>query len=224
MPGRLAIYDDTQFKHDVSSLIKNDLVQTLQPYYNIAPTHAIPVLLNNGTYIKAHFGFFPPWANDRKTIHVNARNESIYEKSTFREAYKQNRCIVLVNGYYEWIDSIPYFIHSSNNDYFAVAGIWDEYYDKELNQNILNVAMITCEPNEKIAKIHHRMPVILDKKDYKTWLHNNDINSLNKLFKIYPSELMTHHEVSKNINKVGFDNNSCIKEYKNKLSGQLSLF
>ena len=224
MPGRVASFDDAQFKFDASSLIKNDLVSSLKPYYNIAPTHAVPVLLNNGTFITAHFGFFPPWAEDRKTIHVNARNESIFEKSTFRESYKQNRCIVLINGYYEWIDSIPYFIHSSKNEYFAIAGIWDEYYDKKLNQNILNIAMITCEPNDKIAKIHHRMPVILDKKDFSTWLHNNDINTLNNLFQIYPSEYMTYHEVSKNINKVGFDNSSCIKEYKNQISGQLSLF
>ena len=68
------------------------------------------------------------------------------------------------------------------------------------------------------------MPVILDKKDYKIWLHNNDINTLNNLFQIYPSELMTYHEVNKNINKVGFDNDTCVKEYENQLSGQLSLF
>ena len=224
MPGRVASFDDAQFKKDASSLIKHDLIHNLIPYYNIAPTHVVPVLLNNATYITAHFGFFPPWTENRKTIHVNARNESIFEKVTFRQSYKQNRCIVVINGYYEWVNSIPYFIHSSNNDYFAIAGIWNEYYDKELNQNILNIAMITCEPNEKIAKIHHRMPVILNKKDFKTWLNNNDINTLNNLFQIYSSELMTYHEVSKNINKVGFDNSSCIKECENKLSGQLSLF
>jgi putative SOS response-associated peptidase YedK len=224
MPGRFAVYDDVLFKKDASSLIKNDYIQHINSNYNTAPTHAIAVLLNNGNYLYAHFGYIPAWKKDRKTIHLNARSESIFEKSTFREAYKKNRCIIPINGYYEWLDGIPYFINDSKKNYFALAGIWSEWWDEELKQYILNVALVTCPPNEAIEKIHHRMPVILEKEDLDTWLQNDDINVLNKLFKIYPSEKIQYHTVNKSINKVSFNDKSSIEEFENKQTGQLSLF
>jgi len=213
MPARVAVFDDISFKNDVSSLIKNDLIKNLNPNYNTAPTHAIPTLLNNGDYLYTHFGYIPSWAKDKKTIHVNARNESIFEKNTFRESFKNKRCIIPINGYYEWLDKVPHFIYSKNKDYLALAGIYNIYYDNLTNQNIVNIALITCEPNDKIKPIHHRMPVILEKKDYSTWLNNNNINTLNNLFKIYPSKEMTYHTVCVNVNKVSFNDKSCIKEF-----------
>ena len=224
MPGRIAIFDDISFKSDISSLIKNDLIKNLKKNYNTAPTHAIPALLNNGNYLYAHFGYIASYAKNKKTIHVNARNESIFEKNTFRDSFKTKRCIVPINGYYEWLDKVPFFIHSKNNDYFALAAIWNEYYDEKSNQNIVNIALITCEPNDKIKNIHHRMPVILDKKDYNTWLNSSDINVLNNLFKIYSSHKMTYYTVSTSVNKVKFNNFSCIKKQKTLLYGQQSLF
>jgi len=224
MPGRIAQFDDASFKNDASALINNDLIKTITPNYNLAPTHAIATLLNNGNYLYTHFGYIPSWAKDKKTIHVNARNETIYEKNTFRESFKFNRCIIPINGYYEWLDKIPHFIYSKNTKYFALAGIWNEYYDEDEKQNIINISLITCEPNEKIKDIHHRMPVILEKEDYSTWLENDDINILNKLFKIYDSSKMTFHTVSTNVNKVSFNDISCIKKEDVVLSGQQSLF
>ena len=221
MPGRLVIYDDISFKEDCKELIKLDMVQTLNPSYNIAPTHALPVLLNNGNYLYGHFGFLPSWAKDRTSMNINARSESIFEKKTFREAFKSRRCLIPINGFYEWEEKdkekIPYYISSSKNEYFALAGIWDEWFDKKLNMKIVMLGLITCESNTKLAKIHHRMPVILEKQYFKTWLDSSDIQELNKMFRIYESKDIKMQEVTREINKVSFNEASCLDKVDKKV-------
>ena len=233
MPGRLCIYDDKVFKEDASSLIKNDMIEELNPRYNIAPTIPIPALLNNGNYLYTHFGYLPSWAKDRKSLNINARSESIFEKKTFRDSFKYRRCIIPINGFYEWQKEdkkkTPFFVSDIKNDYLALAGIWDEWFDPELNMKIVTVALITCDANEKLGKIHHRMPVVLEKDDFSTWLNSSNINEINKLFKIYPNDKIKLYEVRSEVNKVLFDEYSCIDEVKVKKEekieiGQLSLF
>lgn len=231
MPGRLAIYDDKVFKKDASSFIKNDMIINLHPRYNIPPTIPIPALLNNGNYLYTHFGFLPSWAISKSSMNINARSESIYEKKTFRDAFRSRRCIIPINGFYEWEvkdkNKIPYFVSDDSYDYLSLAGIWDEWFDEKLNMKIVTVALITCDANDKLGKIHHRMPVVLDKKDFKTWLYSENLKELNSLFKIYPSSKIDLHEVSSEVNKVLFDKPSCIEKIEKKAIievGQLSLF
>jgi len=228
MPGRLAIFDDISFKKDALNLIKNDMIETLNPKYNIPPTLPIPVLLNNGNYLYAHFGYLPSWAKDKNSMNINARSESIFEKKTFRDSFRFRRCIIPINGFYEWEiedkEKIPYFVKDKEQDYLALAGIWDEYFDNKLNMKIVTVALITCDANEKLGKIHHRMPVVLEEKDFKTWLLSENIKEINSLFNIYPNEKLELFEVSSNVNKVSFDEKSCIEKIKKVKLGQQSLF
>lgn len=231
MPGRLAVFDDNSFKEDSKHLIKNDMVGVLQKRYNIPPTTPIPALLNNGNYLYTHFGFLPSWASSKSSMNINARSESIYEKKTFREAFRFKRCIIPINGFYEWQiedkEKTPFFVKDMKNDYLGVAGIWDEYFEEQLNMNIVTVALITCDANDKLGKIHHRMPVVLEKKEFSTWLKSDDLKEVNSLFKIYESEKLDLYEVSSDVNKVLFDKPSCIQKVEKKEfehTGQLSLF
>jgi len=236
MPGRLCIYDDKSFKEDARLSINNDMIGELNPRYNIAPTIPIPALLNNGNYLYTHFGFLPSWAPSKASMNINARSESIYEKKTFRESFKYRRCIIPINGFYEWEkedkEKIPYLVCDIKNDYLALAGIWDEYFDMQLNMNIVTVALITCDANKKLGQIHHRMPVVLEKKDFITWLKNDDLKEVNSLFKIYPNEKIDIYEVTSEVNKVLFDEVICIEKVAKKIEiekekeeiGQLSLF
>lgn len=228
MPGRLAIFDDKQFKNDADKLIRNDMIGNLNPRYNIAPTLPIPTLLNNGNYLYSHFGYLPSWAKDKKAMNINARSESIFEKLTFRDSFKFRRCIIPINGFFEWEvedkEKTPYYVKDIEYNYLALAGIWDEYFDSELNMNIVTVALITCDANKKLGKIHHRMPVVLEKKDFRTWLESSNLKEINSLFKIYPSENLKLFEVSSNVNKVLFDEPSCIEESKKIKVGQKTLF
>ena len=218
MPGRLSIYDDKAFKKDAILLIQNDMIGELNPRYNIPPTTPIPALLNNGNYLYTHFGYIPSWASSKSSMNINARSESIYEKKTFRDSFKYRRCIIPINGFFEWKkedkEKTPYYVSDIKNDYLALAGIWDEYFDIELNMKIVTVALITCDANEKLGKIHHRMPVVLEKKDFTTWLKNDDLKEVNKLFNIYPNEKIKMYEVTSEVNKVLFNEASCIDEVK----------
>lgn len=177
MPGRLAIYDDRYFKENAKKFIKVDLVKNLNPRYNIAPTMPIPALLNSGEYLYTHFGYLPSWAKSKKSMNINARSESIFEKITFRDSFKFRRCLIPINGFFEWeIDDKtkkPYFVKDIKNDYFALAGIWDEYCDDELKMNIITTALITCNANEKldlyevtsaVNKVSFNSPLCIKKK------------------------------------------------------------
>lgn len=228
MPGRLAIFNDTDFKSDCGSLIQNDMIGNINPRYNIAPTIPIPTLLNNGNYLYTHFGYLPSWAKNKTSMNINARSESIFEKMTFRDSFKFRRCIIPINGFFEWKiedkEKKPYFVKEKNNSYLALAGIWDEWFEPSLNMKIVTVALITCDANEKLGKIHHRMPVVLEKEDFSKWLNSENLKELNELFQIYPSEKLDIYEVTSEINKVLFDSPECIKMKKEKEVGQYSLF
>lgn len=218
MPGRLASFDDVTFKNEARKIFKNvkNNIGILNPKYNIAPTLMLPVLLNSNVYTYAHFGLIPSWSKDKKSININARSETLFEKKSFRESFKSKRCLVIVNGFYEWEkrdkEKIPYFVKPVNTDYFALAGLWDEWYDVSTGEKILSVALITTQPNEKIIKIHDRMPVVLDKKFWKSWLDDTtSLEDLNKLFLSYPNEKICIDEVSPLVNQVSNDSIECIK-------------
>lgn len=228
MPGRLAIYDDKTFKEDVFAFIKNDMIQNLNPKYNIPPTLPIPALLNNGNYLYTHFGYLPSWAKSKNSMNINARSESIFEKQTFRDSFRFRRCIIPINGFFEWEvedkEKTPYFVKDVKSDYLALAGIWDEWFDNKLNMNIVTVALITCDANEKLGKVHHRMPVVLEKESFSTWLYSDNLKDVNSLFKIYSSKKLELYEVTSEVNKVLFDKKEAIKKIEKEEIGQLSLF
>ncbi len=233
MPGRLAIYDDISFKTDISNSFGRyqDKIQTLDKKYNIAPTISIPIFTNSFIYIYAHFGLIPSWAKDRSSININARSETIYEKASFKEAYRQRRCIIPVNGYYEWIKdemnkkSIPYLISSKEKNYFAFAGVYEQWYDNSIGKTILSTALITTEPNKKIAAIHDRMPVILEQKYWGKWLANDSsFEDLNSLFKPCSDDIIAIEKVGDLVNSVKNDTPECLLKSNRVQMTQGSLF
>ncbi|MEA3353451.1 MAG: SOS response-associated peptidase [Campylobacterota bacterium] len=233
MPGRLAIYDDISFKEDINHTLGSlkDNIQNLSKRYNIAPTIPIPVYLNTKVYTYAHFGLIPSWAKDRSSMNINARCETIFEKKSFREAYKQRRCLIPVNGWYEWTKdeftnkSIPNLIRPKNKNYFAIAGIYESWYDNSSAQTLLSCALITTEPNGKIAAIHDRMPVILEQKDWKKWLDpNGTYEELNDLFKALGDDKLEIYETNHIVNSVRNDSPACIENSNRVAMVQGSLF
>ena len=232
MPGRLAIYNDSLFKKAAQKLIQNDMIGTLTPSYNIPPTLAIPTLLNSGNYLYTHFGFLPSWAKNKSSMNINARSETVFEKQTFRDAFRYQRCIIPLNGFYEWeVENkdkkkikTPYFVHNKNSEFLAVAGLWSQWFDSTLNMNIVTTLLITCDANEKLGQIHHRMPVVLEPKHFQAWLQSSDLKILNDLMKTYPSEKTELYEVTSEVNKVLYNEPQAIQEVIPKEVGQLSLF
>ncbi len=146
------------------------------PNYNAAPTQNLPILTNDEPkkLTIARWGLIPSWAKDVKIGYklINARSETIASKPSFARALEKRRCLIPADSFFEWkkegTKKIPMRFQLPKNQIFSFAGLWEHW--KRDNQDIVSFTIITTKPNETVQKIHDRMPVILTKKQEKTWL------------------------------------------------------
>jgi putative SOS response-associated peptidase YedK len=191
--------------------------------YNIAPSQKAGIIINDGAkniFTSYKWGFVPHWAKDSKSGYnmINAKAETITQKPSFKNPFKNKRCLIPGNGFYEWKktgkDKIPYYIFFKNNSIFSMAGLYDEWLTPE-NTKLFTFTIITTEANELIADIHDkkRMPVIIQKKDREQWLDNSKCNEaeLLALLKPYSTELMDAYKVSSLVNSPVNNSIECIK-------------
>jgi len=186
------------------------------PRYNIAPSQPILAIPNDGRNTADFFawGLIPMWAKDPSIGNrlINARGETVAEKPSFRGSFKYKRCLILADGFYEWKAAAgkrtktPYFIHMADRKPFAFAGLWDSWESPD-GSSIKTCAIITTEPNELMASIHDRMPVILRPRDYIKWLDTTPQTPerLLPLIKPFPAEAMSAYPVSTLVNKPGYE-------------------
>ena len=185
--------------------------EQMVPRYNIAPSQPIAVVPNDGRRRLDLFnwGLIPSWAQDKKIGYrmINARAETLAEKPSFRTAYRRRRCLIPADGFYEWQTvstaktKIPMLIRMRSGEPFAFAGLWEEWHAPDGSQ-ILSATIITTAPNELVAGIHNRMPVILPAAAYEQWLDPAEQRpqTLQPLLKPYPAEEMEAHAVSREVN------------------------
>lgn len=139
------------------------------------PGMALPVLTAAGIR-PARWGFTPHWAKmDTGTDIINARSETLGEKPLFKTAFKQGRCLIAANGFYEWDKSrkpaVPHDIHFEKDAAFAFAGIWDHWENRSTGETLESMAIVTRPANALLASLHPRMPVIFQNvDDMKLWL------------------------------------------------------
>jgi len=178
------------------------------PTYNAAPSQGLSVILNEdpGSIVRADWGFVPQWADGREGVKalINARGESVADKPFFRSAFKQHRCLVLADGFYEWWRASkgkrPYRITLRSKEPFAFAGIWSRVHDVRGKPHS-TFAIITTTANELVAKIHERMPVILPPEDEEDWLNPQlGLDEAKAMLSPYPVERMVAYEVSPMVN------------------------
>jgi putative SOS response-associated peptidase YedK len=191
------------------------------PRYNSAPSQNLAVISNaipdQLSYFK--WGLIPFWAKDKSIGNkmINAKAETITEKSSFKNPFKRKRCLVLSDGFYEWKkisskEKIPYRITMEDDSLFAMAGIWDTWKDNE-ESLIYSFAIITTTPNALMENIHNRMPVILEKKDEEAWLNETDPDFLKSLLKPYPAEGMNAYSISRLVNSPANDTSDILQPY-----------
>lgn len=132
------------------------------------------------------WGLLPSWAKgtDFQKSTLNARIETINEKSAFRD-YTQNRCLVLLNGFYEWQwlddkgkNKQKYLIGMPDEEPFAVAGLWSNWCDKQTGENIGTYTILTTIANEQMSEIHNskkRMPFVLTRDEEELWIKGSDL-------------------------------------------------
>ena len=149
-----------------------------RPRYNLAPTQQMPVVLNDGERLldTARWGLIPSWAKEAAigSKLINARAETVAEKPSFRSAFKRRRCLVLVDGWYEWKQSTkpktPYLFRRQDGRPFALAGLWEDWTAPDTGEVVRSCTILTTSPNAVMAPIHDRMPVILDAEAQSIWL------------------------------------------------------
>ncbi len=169
--------------------------RTLPVNWNIKPTEDIYIIksVDNQRKIDAvSWGLIAPWAKDgaaalrSQSQAINARSESVAEKPTFRSAFRKTRCLIPASGYYEWATELgsfkskqPVYISRKDSQLLAFAGIFSSWVSPE-GVVRKSAAIITCDAQGELAKIHNRMPVFLPRDDWDSWL-NPDFTNHDKL-------------------------------------------
>lgn len=182
------------------------------PRYNCAPTQNLAVISNMEPRKLSYYrwGLIPYWAKDVSIGNrmINARVESILEKPSFRNPFRQRRCLVLSDGFFEWKreagSRVPYRIVLKDGGLFAMAGIWDVWKDPA-GKTIPSFAILTTVPNELMQQIHDRMPVIVPRRFEKEWLTNDNTDDLMKILQPSPADEMEAYPVSRLVNNPAND-------------------
>jgi len=153
--------------------------------YNIAPTTFQPIFresreTGDREMILARWGLVPFFTKELSEVKgistINARAETITTSRTWREPFKKRRCLVPASAFYEWDkkgDKKPYTIDLANGQMFAFAGLWDAWKEPD-GRWLQPFAIVTTAPNELMARIHDRMPVILRPRDYDRWMQREE--------------------------------------------------
>jgi len=209
-PDEIASYFDVE-----------QVAETLQPNYNVAPTNDVYAVLEDGgvRHLDAfHWGLVPSWAKDPGigSRMINARAETLAEKNAFKKPFAARRCIIPADGFYEWKTEPgvkkkqPYLISRPDGRPFAIAGLWSVWRGGEKDGEwqdespLRSCTIITTTPNEPMSEIHDRMPVILAEKDWAEWLDrdNDDIATLGKLLVPAPEGIIAMHPVDPKVGNV----------------------
>lgn len=218
MCGRFTLHTDSAVVAEQFAL--ND-VPNIPPRYNIAPTQQVATVHQADTgraFVPMRWGLVPSWASDPAigTRMINARAETVASKPAFRAAFKQRRCLVLADGFYEWQAGTmgskkqPFYILMQDRMPFAFAGLWETWQGTE--STLYSCTIITTTPNDLMQPIHSRMPVILRPDEYALWLdpHLDDQATLESVLQPFAAESMAAYPVSTTVNNVRNDSPACI--------------
>ena len=220
MCGRFVQSHDASFYADAFQ-VETIRTETLPSSYNVAPTDSVyAVAEHDGKRLLGSFrwGLIPWWAKDRKigARNINARAETVAEKPTFRDSFAKRRCLIPADGFYEWErlpkGKLPHYIYRGDLKPLALAGLWATWKDPESGDRISTCTILTGEPNDLVAGIHDRMPVILPEDAWADWLdrRNEEPEDLEHLLAVYPKEALGEHAVATLVNKVSNNYPECI--------------
>lgn len=215
--GRFALesfYPDFESEHWQLTNPEQVLLN-FRPRYNIPPGTPILILREDeGRRIGAYYRWWlvPFWAKDPRIGYKmnNARSETAAKKPSFRAAFRQRRCIIPASGFYEWKrdgkTKIPHYIRFRSQEPMGFAGLWETWSPPDGGEELRTCAVLTTGPNELMATIHDRMPVILRPEDFADWLDpDSESDFLQALMRPYEAEEMEAYAVSKEVNNARND-------------------
>jgi putative SOS response-associated peptidase YedK len=174
-------YATTRNSADLTALFEaiDETDGALAPDYNVAPTDPVPVVRLSGRLAGrvlsvARWGLVPPWATDPKVgaRMINARAETVAGSTAYASSFARRRCLVPADGWYEWVRAgqtrRPYFMTSGDGSPLAFAGLWTVWGPGERRR--LTCSVITSAAVGDLALVHDRMPLLLPRERWATWL------------------------------------------------------
>jgi putative SOS response-associated peptidase YedK len=201
--------------------VSDSRMGNIRPRYNAAPSQELLVIRQNQktgerSLDPIKWGLIPHWCSDpiggRKPI--NAKAESLSHLPMFREAYALRRCIVPIDGFFEWRAirgaraKQPYAIAMKDGSPFGLAGLWENWKNPRTGEWERTFAIITVPSNDVVGQIHNRMPAILEPKSYERWLGPE--TDPHDLLITYPSEPMEMWPISTRVNSPDNDDPSLL--------------
>jgi putative SOS response-associated peptidase YedK len=201
------------------------------PRYNIAPTQAVVAVRAAADSGKRElclfrWGLVPSWADDPAIGNrlINARAETVADKPSFRSAFRQRRCLIPADGYYEWqkraASKQPFYFRMRDSKPFAFAGLWEHWEPATSGPSprggegvIESCTILTTAANDLLRPVHERMPVILAPEDYAQWLDPavRQPELLQPLLRSFPAEAMTSYPVGLVVNNPRNESPQCVE-------------
>ncbi|MCR2804932.1 SOS response-associated peptidase [Paenibacillus soyae] len=194
-----------------------------RPKYNVAPGQQVLAVISDGSgknrLGELKWGLVPPWADDPKVgyMMINARSETAAEKPAFKGPLQRKRCILPADGFYEWKalqggkGKQPMRFTLKTKSVFSLAGLYETWVSPS-GEKLSTCTVLTTKPNEIVAPVHDRMPVILRPEHEAAWLsrENRSIQALMSMLEPLPAEEMEAYPVSAAVGNVRNDDESLI--------------
>jgi putative SOS response-associated peptidase YedK len=171
-----------------------------KPCWNITPTQSVPVVVRhngNNQLVSYRWGLIPSWSKDPSmgSNLINARAETVDKKPSFKNAFKNKRCLIVADGFYEWKkegkSKDPLYFYLKSGRPFGFAGLYETWISPD-KKEINTCTIITTDANQLIKPVHDRMPVILPRDKEQVWLDSNvkDASVLLSILKPYQAAEM----------------------------------
>lgn len=211
MCGRFSITGDLDFYAEYFG-VDEVVADRLEPSWNVAPTDPVFVVAErDGARVLGTmpWGLVPHWSKDTRSIHINARSETVATSATFRESFARRRCLIPADGFYEWEPKgsgrTPHWVYRADGHPMVFAGIWATRRDEDSQLWTRTCSIITTAAEGVIRPIHDRMPVTLPAQVWDAWLDRDllDVEAVTGLLQgaADPEEIM-EHPVSSRVNSV----------------------
>jgi putative SOS response-associated peptidase YedK len=202
-----------------------------KPRYNLNPREPIPAVyfdpfLKQRVLRPMHWNFIPSKLANRARVKdfdsqysaFNARIETVASAPTFQEAWRSQRCLVVIDGIIEWVGSrrnkIPHLLRHPQATPFAMAGLWNRWHDRKTNEEIWSCTVIVKDADDWYARFHDRMAVLLEPSSYDEWLDPSPICdplSLLQNSAYHRDGALEHFPISTLVNNPGYDAPDCLQ-------------
>lgn len=214
MCGRFSITGDLDFYAEYFG-VDEVVTESLGRSWNVAPTDAVYVVADRDEKRQLdsmRWGLVPHWAEDAKSIHINARAETVATTPAFRDSFSRKRCLIPADGFYEWETPengrAPHWVYRADGHPMVFAGIWATRLDTDADRWRRTCSIITTAAAGPISALHDRMPVALVPEVWDAWLDRDlqDPETATGLLRAIDPNSMMEHLVSRRVNSVS--NNS----------------